>query len=40
MLLIVLEGEGEVVSGDRQEAAHPGTVIFCVFRGNPNTIPG
>ena len=27
MLLIVPEGEGEVVSGDRQEAAHPETVI-------------
>jgi quercetin dioxygenase-like cupin family protein len=27
MLLIIPEGEGEVVSGDRQEAARPGTLI-------------
>ena len=29
MLLIVLEGQGEVVAGDRRETAGPGTVIFA-----------
>lgn len=28
MLLIVLEGEGDVMAGDRQETVHPGSVIF------------
>lgn len=29
MLLIVLEGEGQVVAGDRQEPVRPGAVIFA-----------
>jgi quercetin dioxygenase-like cupin family protein len=29
MLLIVLEGEGQVMVGDHQEAAGPGTVVFA-----------
>ncbi len=28
MLLLVLEGEGRLVAGDREEAARPGTAIF------------
>jgi len=28
MALLVLEGDGQVVAGDVQEAIHPGTVIF------------
>lgn len=28
MLLIVLEGEGQVIAGDQQAAAGPGTVVF------------
>ena len=28
MLLLVLEGEGRVVAGEREEAARPGTTIF------------
>ena len=28
MLLMVLEGEGRVVAGDREESAQPGTTIF------------
>jgi len=28
MLLIVLEGEGQLIAGDQQEAAGPGTVVF------------
>lgn len=28
MLLLVLEGEGRLVAGDREEPARPGTVIF------------
>ncbi len=28
MLLVVLEGEGRVVAGDREEAARQGTVVF------------
>jgi len=30
MLLIVLEGQGEVVAGDRRETAGPGMVIFAL----------
>lgn len=28
MLLLVLEGEGRLVAGEREEAAQPGTLIF------------
>ncbi len=28
MLLVVLEGEGRIVAGDQEEAAHPGTAVF------------
>ena len=28
MLLVVLEGEGRLVAGDREEAARPGTMVF------------
>jgi quercetin dioxygenase-like cupin family protein len=28
MLLIVLEGEGQLIGGDQQDAAGPGTVVF------------
>jgi quercetin dioxygenase-like cupin family protein len=28
MLLVVLEGEGRVVAGDREEPAQPGTTVF------------
>jgi quercetin dioxygenase-like cupin family protein len=28
MLLVVLEGEGRLVAGDREEAAGPGTTVF------------
>ncbi|MCC7157835.1 MAG: cupin domain-containing protein [Bryobacterales bacterium] len=28
MLLVVLEGEGRVVAGEREEAAQPGTTVF------------
>ena len=28
MLLIILEGEGQIMAGDRQEAAGPGTFVF------------
>src|SRR5262249_60537600 len=28
MLLIVLEGEGQLIAGDQQEAAGPGTIFF------------
>ncbi|HJZ96932.1 MAG TPA: cupin domain-containing protein [Candidatus Solibacter sp.] len=28
MLLIVLEGEGQLIAGDQQEGAGPGTVVF------------
>jgi quercetin dioxygenase-like cupin family protein len=28
MLLIVLEGEGRVIAGDREESAQPGTTMF------------
>jgi quercetin dioxygenase-like cupin family protein len=30
MLMIVLEGHGEVVAGDRKETAGPGTMIFAL----------
>ena len=29
MLLLVLEGEGQLVAGDREEAAGPGTIAFA-----------
>lgn len=29
MLLLVLEGEGRLVAGDREDAARPGTAIFA-----------
>ena len=32
MLLIVLEGEGQLIAGDQQEAAGPGTVVFVPAR--------
>ena len=28
MLLLVLEGEGQLVAGDREEVAGPGTTVF------------
>jgi len=28
MLWIVLDGEGQIIAGDQQEAAGPGTVVF------------
>lgn len=28
MVLLVLEGEGRVVAGEQEEAAHPGATVF------------
>ena len=32
MALLVLEGDGQIVAGDVQEAIHPGAVVFVPTR--------